>query len=225
MKKLAVVVMMIAIAMFMAAGMASADDHNGRGNPHWGGIHGTYAMTATGNCLWAPGGFNLPPAYPPFISPLAYSSHFMAQGTWFFGPNGKGRAEYTQYGISAPPVVGAPSGNLYFAGAASVKWTFDFTYTVQDGMITGEIVPPAPGEYHAEFLSGPKTGVKYTVDKFTFFGVVSRDHKTLTLNSGSDREHPENPEVQLFSFSDSTTCFAICNSGRVLIRVSDQDDD
>jgi len=214
MKKLAVFLMIPALAMFMVPAMASAD-----GNHHWGAIQGTYAMTAVGNCLWSQGGFSVPPSYPPFVSPSGYSSHFMAQGIWIFGPNGTGRAEYTQFGISAPPIAGNPNSN--FVAAASVGWSFDFTYTVQDGMITGEIVPAALGTYHAEFLSGPKKGLKYTVDTFAFSGMVSSDHKTLTLNSGSDRENPENPEIQLFSFSDLSTCYAICNSGRVLIRVKD----
>jgi hypothetical protein len=213
MKKLAVFLMIPALVLLAASTAPAFDFH------HWGGIQGTYAMTATGNCLWAPAGFN-PVNY---LSSNAYSSHFTAQGIWIFEANGTGKAEVTQFGITAPPVVGAPDGNLYFAGAASVKYSFDFDYTLTYG---GEI-NVWPKNLHATFLSGPKKDITYTVEPvepqgapapIKYFGMVSNewDHKTLTVNSGN--------ELQLYSFTTPAgasggTCYGICNSSRVLIRV------
>ncbi len=208
MRKLAALFMIPAL-MLLAASTASAFVFH-----HWGGIQGTYAMTATGNCLWAPEGFN-----PKFFSANAYSSHFVAQGIWIFEANGTGKAEVTQFGISAPPIVGAPTTTA--GGAASVKYSFDFQYAMTyDGKIN-----VWPENLTATFLTGPKAGITYTVepaapigstvnpDPIQYFGMVSKewDHKTLTLNSGN--------ELQKYFFNDNTTCYGICNSARVLIRV------
>jgi hypothetical protein len=212
MKKLAAFLMIPALVLLTAA-MATALDF------HWGRIHGTYAMTATGNCLWAPGGF-----FPNYFSPSAYSSHFTAQGIWTFEANGTGNAEITQFGISAPPIVGAPPTA---GSAASVKYSFDFQYAVTyDGKIN-----VWPENLNATFLTGPKVGVTYTVEPaapiestvnpepIKYSGMVSKewDHKTLTLNSGN--------ELQLYSFTTAAgasdgICYGICNSARVLIRVN-----
>jgi hypothetical protein len=207
MKKLLVFIMLPALVLLAASSVSAFDFF-------WGRIHGTYAMTATGTCLWAPDGFN-----PKFFSPNAYSSHFAAQGLWNFEPNGTGKAEVTQFGISAPPIVGAPTTTA--GGAASVKYSFDFDYAMtHDGKIT-----VWPRNLSATFLTGPKTGITYTVEPaapigstatpepIAYSGMVSTewDHKTLIINSGN--------ELQKYFFSDETTCYGICNSGRVLIRV------
>lgn len=212
MKKLLVFIMLSALVL-LAVSSASAFDF------FWGRIHGTYAMTSTGNCLWAPNGFN-----PMFFSPMAYSSHFAAQGVWNFEPNGKGTAEITQFGFSAPPMVAVPTmPPANAAAAASVKYSFDFDYAMTHG---GKITV-WPRNLNATFLTGPKTGTTYTVEPaapigseaspepIAYSGMVSNewDHKTLILNSGN--------ELQKYSFSDNTTCYGICNSGRVLIKVQD----
>ncbi len=62
-KKLAVLVIIVAIAMFFVWAMASADDHKGKKS-----IRGVYAGTGGGTCIIAPGGFNptnLIPIFPP----------------------------------------------------------------------------------------------------------------------------------------------------------------
>ncbi len=140
MKKLAVVVMIIALATFMAA-MASAD-----GNHYWRGIHGDYAMTGTGNCLWSPNPFTPidPPTSPPedmtdlmtaYRADLTYSGHFSVQGLLVFRVDGTGSAEFTHFGIGAPPVLGAPTGT--FGVSASLKFHLAFEYHVNsDGTIT-----------------------------------------------------------------------------------------
>jgi hypothetical protein len=208
MKKFAALLIIPAV-VFLAVSTGSAFDF------FWGRIHGAYAMTSTGTCLWSPDGFNAV-----YFSPTAYSSHFSAQGIWHFEPNGTGSAKITQFGISAPPIVGLPET----AGvAASVMYTFDFDYAMTyDNKIT-----VWPRNLAATFLTGPGTGKTYTVEPavpngstatpepIAYSGMVSKewDHKTLILNSGN--------ELQKYSFSDGNKCFAICNSGRVLIRVQD----
>ncbi len=56
MKRLVAVVMMIAIATFMAAPPASAQDRG------WGAIQETYGMIASGSCLHSILGFTFEPA-------------------------------------------------------------------------------------------------------------------------------------------------------------------
>jgi hypothetical protein len=190
MKKLAVVVMMIAIATFMAAAMASADDHDG-----WG-IHGQYAMTGAGTCIYAPGGFNA--NFTP-IGPTNWSASNMVQGSWTFKRHGKGTTSGKLFGTAATPFA--------VPNATSIEFAFDFTYTVtDDGTIAVEMVP---GTFLATALTGPSAGLTYTVDIYSFVGMVSPDHKTLTLNNAN--------EVQTLSLSNGTTNHAICNIARVLI--------
>jgi len=201
--------MVAALVIFMATAMASADDPHG-----WGAIQGTYAMTATGNCLWAPEGF-----YPNDFSPNGYSAHFVAQGLWTFDPNGTGAAQVLHSGMSAPPIVGAPGGNLYAVSAATQQYTLEFTYTVtHDGQLS-----LAPTNLQATFVTGPNATLTYTTvpvrpDPIIWTGMVSKDHKTLTLNSGN--------EIQFYTYRDQAgttvkTCYGMCNSARVLIRVND----
>lgn len=211
MKKLAVFLMIPALVLLVSATASAFGSHW-----YWGKIQGTYAMTATGNCLWAPDGF-----YPNNASPKAYSSHFTAHGIWTFQANGTGKAEITQYGFSAPPVVGAPGDNHYFAVAASVRYRFDFDYAMT---YKGEI-SVSPKNLSATFLSGPKAGVTYTAEPaapigstvvpepIQYLGMVSKewDYKTLTLNSGN--------ELQKYIFDNGEQCYGICHSARVLIRV------
>ncbi len=211
MKKLASVVMMIAIATFMAVA-ASADGH------HRGYIQGTYAMTGTSNCLWAVAGFD------DHLNAIAgkpvFGTHNSAQGNWEFWRNGTGHTTYTQFGIT-PPGPTIPPGTS--PNASSLKFDFKFTYTVtDDGQITVEMLP---GTFQGDFLTGPNANLTpektFTIDNLTFVGSVSRDHKTLTLTGENDlttlRQYQGGSQVSV--------CPVICNTGRVLIRVSDQDDD
>ena len=195
----------------------------------WEAIQGTYAMTASGNCLWSTDGFNVPP-YPLYTSPSAYAAHFTAHGTWTFHKHGKGTAHYIQVGLTSPPIAGNPNPN--FVSASSVEFLFTFTYVVEDGMITVSMDPIPLADfhypfvkYHAKFLTGPKvlSATYWLIDRFTFVGRISSDHKTILLNSGENLDNPEAAalEVQTFHFSDGSKCYGLCNSGRVLTRMSE----
>jgi hypothetical protein len=208
MKKLGVLVMMIAIATFMAAPMASADGH---GHHSWG-IQGEYAMTGPGSCLYSRVPFNdKHQALDPTNSWIASK---LTEGTWTFERHGKGKAQYTLYGIAAPQ----PAFNNIGVGDSDAV-SFEFTYTVMDdGTITGELVP---GTYVDTFLTGPSAGNGWwsTFDKLSFFGMVSRDHKTLTLNSANEIQ----TATIFFSSTSSRLLYEICNYGRTLIRVDEDE--
>jgi hypothetical protein len=208
MRKLAVIVMMIALATVLPVTMASADDHH-----HWWGIQGTYATTGPGACLYSLSGFNSDLTVP--SGGVSWIASKLAVGTWTFNRNGTGRAQDTVYGIAGPP-YSSPTGD-------SAEISYDFTYSVaHDGTITVEMLP---GTFVGTYATGPNAGKEpprtFIVDKFLSFGKVSTDHKTLTLNSAN--------EVQTFTIYrpdlvNQLLVPAICNYGRVLIRVSEVDD-
>jgi len=184
-KKLAVVVMMIAVTTFTTAAMAAAADHD-----EWA-IHGEYAVVATGSCLHSTLGFEnlIPPPGSPVWTPkpgsVVWGAPIMWQGIWTFERNGTAVASLTNNIITLPP--GDPLGNPPTPpGARPVHFLFPFTYQVTpDGEIT------------------------VAFGQMTLIGMVSMDHKTLTLGSAN--------QVQQIPGSK-----AICNVGCVLIRVSDE---
>ncbi len=195
MKKLAVVVMMIAMATFMAAAMASADDQGG-----WS-IPGEYAVIATGACLHSTGGFvnvnpNLaPPIWVPADGSEVWGAPVMAYGTYTFERDGTVGVSVTNNIITLPP--GDPilfATYPHFVGARQVPPPLTpspFTYQVApDGVLT--------------VWQGP----------LTLTGMVSTDHKTLTLANG-DQVQPYLPSTAHPNSS------AICNVGRILIRVGE----
>jgi hypothetical protein len=188
-KKLGLLMIITVMAPFIMAAMASAHDHD------WKGIHGEYAMMSSGTCLLSPGGFN--PNYTP-IGPSSGGSN-IATGIWTFERNGKGTLRQgTQLSLTFPP---SPS-----ASASVAEFSFDFTYKVTDGgTITVDMVP---GTFKAEYVTGPLAGVTFTYE-FSLFGMVSQDHKTITLASGN--------EIKQINLSNGTSVYAICNMARVLI--------
>jgi hypothetical protein len=196
MKKLVIIVMMIAIATFMAAAMASADDHDG-----WG-IHGQYAVIATGACLHSTGGFvnvNPNPAAPPIWTPAegseVWGAPVMAYATYVFERDGTGGSSVVNNIITLPPGDPILFANYpHFVGARQVLPALTptpFTYQVaHDGVLTVQ--------------QGP----------LTLTGMVSTDHKTLTLANGDQVQ----PYLQSATHPNSS---AICNVGRILIRVGE----
>ena len=237
MKKLAVVGMIIAVATFMAVAMASANDH------HWGGIRGDYAMTGVGTCINSPGGFtaNFAPQGLAVLSGVSnnFSGSNLFTGTWSFERNGYGQVQGHLFGTATYPYP--------FPNASSIYFSFSFTYSVtHDGTITAVMDEDS---YLATFKTGPSTGMSFklkgfsppvtpptpladltqedtaTPDPLSFGGRVSTDHKTITLDSANQIQR-----VRVYASPDGTGTpinrnYQICNVGRVLIRVSDQDDD
>jgi hypothetical protein len=211
MKRLAAVVMMIAIATVIAATLGSAQDSG------WGAIHGTYAMTGVGTCINSPLGFqaNFTPKFIPGTSTygLNFSGSNLYTGTWTFDGYGRGQVEGYLFGTATSPYP-TPNASMF-----SIK--FDFTYTLtHDSTIDAKLTD---GTFLATGISGPLAGATYRVEGITpsgdpqallFSGKASTDHKTLTLNS-------EDIQIQKITVSTGMTNYQICNVGRVLIRVDE----
>jgi|PlaIllAssembly_1097288.scaffolds.fasta_scaffold11417_4 hypothetical protein len=150
MKKLAVVLMIPALVMLMAP-LAVA------GQAGWGAIHGTYAMIATGSCLYSTLGFY--GDHTPVAESAVWGATTMAQAVWTFDSRGTGAVTHGwNYVLDLPP--GAPG-----VGPIARQHDFSFTFHYEvdhDGVIT--IYPP----------SGPN-----------ILGVFSTDHKIVTLGSAN----------------------------------------
>ena len=114
MKKLAVVVMMIAIATFMAAAMASADDRAGKK-----AIEGEYAFTGPGNCLVSTTGFDS--NYAPNPGGQVFAVTQIWEGVYTFKRDGSGTitASHRSLDLPAGPIE-----------LANISW--DFSYTMTD---------------------------------------------------------------------------------------------
>jgi hypothetical protein len=156
MKRLAVLVMMMAIAAFVPAAMASADDHDG-----WG-IHGEYAMIAAGACLHSTLGFNAD--LTPVTGSVVWGAPVMTEGTWTFEHHGAGVATLTNHIITLPP--GNPAGTppTLVGVHQTVSTAVPFTY---------QITPY--GEITVQLGGLP----------INMAGMVSMDRKTLTLGSAN----------------------------------------
>ena len=205
MKRLALVVMTIATATFMAATMASAQED-------WNAIHRTYASTGTGTCLNSAGGFNT--NYTPVSTAVLASQLYT--GTWTFEKNGwSGEFHGTLFGL-APSGAGSPN---------TFDVSFPFTYTFVDDGIT---VQMDESQFRATNLTGSLTGLMFTLKGYLppipsasptaaqplqFSGTMSADHKTLALSMGN--------QIQaVIRLSDNAVInYQICNVGHVLIRV------
>lgn len=206
MKRLALVVMVIATATFVTLAVTSAQED-------WRAIHGTYASTGTGTCLNAGStGFN--GTYVPVAGPASFFGSQLYTGTWTFAHHGSGQFEGTLFGTAVPP-NGAPN---------TFQVSFPFTYTFTDGVVNVLMDEP---HFLATGQTGPLVGKTFTLEGFLpptvppgttelrqnlyFAGMMSTDHKTMTLSMGN--------QIQKVTVSNGVINFQICNVGHVLIRV------
>jgi hypothetical protein len=200
MKKLAVVVMMIAIATFMAAPMASADDH------HRWGIHGKYAVTGANGCLAAPFGFDSSLTAIDGVSGFGFQTW---EGTYTFERNGTGLMQVLFHDVGATPNAGG-SGNIEWRFAYTVTDERNITFTIDGSTYSGQWLtgPMAPGT------------VLFTVTG-SYSGVISPDGKQIfvtwgaplmQINAGAQPPIP-NAHLEL-----------ICNGSFVLFRLGDARD-
>ena len=154
------------------------------GDRGWGAIQVTYFMTATGGCLHSSLGFNA--NLTPTTGSAVWGAFAMPQGTWTFESDGTGSVSGMNYILDFPP------GSPVFGGpiARQSPISFNFHYEVTPaGAIT--VYPPVPPNLD---------------------GMISKDHKTLTLSNAN--------QVQAVG----ALGYAICNFSRVLIRVNDKND-
>ncbi len=168
----------------------------------WGAIQGTYAMSATANCLhwWS----DAPTAI--------WGASNMIQGFLRFESDGKGTAWGNNWPITPPPATPV-------CGNGEFSW--DFTYRVTtEGAITVWI---KPGTFYGKNLVN---GVTFTSDncgtgaddRCTLFGMVSSDHKTMSLATPAS---PDGSHAQGYIFPNGKTFYANCSIARILFRAGD----
>jgi hypothetical protein len=167
-RKLAVFVMIAAIAMFMVVGIASAGNNNL--------VTGDYAVTAGMSCMATPFGFNdkLIANVPASVSNISITF----QGIGTFKHDGTGSLETTGVQLSIPQVPGPPP---FTPSGSAFQFSFTFTYNVADNdTIT---IDADKDSFQVTYDTGPITGATFTADIYSLSGMVSADHKTLTLGS------------------------------------------
>ena len=196
-KKLAVFVMIPAIAMFMAVAMASAGNNNSK-------VTGEYAVTAGMSCLITPSGVNdnLTPVNPTAVG----SNSITLQGIATFNRNGTGSMESTGVFIIPPPA--RPPG----PNANAFHFSFTFTYDVaDDDTIT---IDADENSFKVTLHTGPLTGKWFTFDTYSLSGIVSADQKTLTLG-------PPTTTINTLTFNTNPPppLKIICNGSYVLTRL------
>jgi hypothetical protein len=171
--KIAVFVSIAALAMFIAAPMASASGYD-----FWWRmlIRGEYVFTGSGACTLAPTGFkeNFTPKDPG----LAWMGPNFWAGVYTFNSNNTGKMEAHQVYHDGPP--------FYGAGAANLSW--EFTYEMDGPEITFTLIPHT---YSLEYTLGPNTRVlpKVVPPSLAYFdkpwtGRISPDGRTLFVFYG-----------------------------------------
>jgi hypothetical protein len=197
MKKLAVFVMIPALAMFMVPALASANWY------YWWGIQGTWEMNSSGSCLHSSEPyFQNPQRNNWWTAPSdsqVYAGVTVANGTWTFESTGwlTGKGTYTQtiYATILPGGADLMNGipvNLEVRVLPSQK-PVEFTYEITP---SGDITV-------TETASGTK-----------LYGRISKDMNTMTLLSANSPVTIANP---LFANT-------ICNFARTLIKVNGEHD-
>jgi hypothetical protein len=169
-KKLAVFVIVASITMFIAAGMASADLSFHKA------IRGQFAATTEATCMIAPFGFN--PNLTP-INGVGVISMQNRQSIFTFEKNGTGSVTANGSVIQLSYI--GPNGPVP-PSSASQTISFDFTYTVDDGMIT---ITQVPKTYFVTFTSGPNNGLTYQVEGASIKGTITPDGKNIILNTNA----------------------------------------
>lgn len=219
MKKLAVFVMMAAIATFIPVATASAGDREWKAidDHHRKAIVGEYALVGGGNCISTLAS-NWDPNNPLTVDPTKVSaSSYHAYGTLTFKHDGTGTINFTQVSthttIPAPP----PPPNSFWRPSLA-QASYPFTYTITgDGEFT---FAAKPGTFTATYYDPlhPETEL-YTVviDQYHLTGWVSADHKTIVVATPA-------PEIRTVSFVLTPTIpflKLICHDSHVCTRLSD----
>jgi hypothetical protein len=206
MKKLAVFVVIGAIATFIMADIASA------WSPGWWPGHytiwGQYAFTGENTCLIAPLGFN--PNLTP-INGVGVIQTSSREGVFTFRYDGTGSAHINPSRVVALQI--GPTGSV-LPSAGTQEITFDFTYTLKDdGTIT---IVVGPGPFISEALTGPDAGKTFNVEGVSMDGVITPDGESMTLNGGAPDVYTITPSIVSGFVTKS-----ICHGSGVLIRQHD----
>ena len=152
MKKLAVFMILPALAMFIVPVIASADDDA------WKNFHGTYQMTASGSCLHSSLPYFKNPDNGRWTAPIGsqvYAGVTVANGTWIFKHEG-GTYSQTIYATILPGGDISIPVEVRVLAAKNVAFTYAITHS-------GDIT------------------VTQTNNGIQSFGSISIDKKTMTL--------------------------------------------
>ncbi len=196
-KRVAVLVIIAAIAVFMV-GMASAANN--------ANVTGEYAFSGRVSYILTPSGFN-PTTLIPSDPSSVTSNSINCQGIFTFKRDGTGTFDSTGVLLALPPQVSPP-----IPRANAFTWWFTFTYDVaDDDTITIDAVK---NSFHVTFDTGLGGGVvSFTADTYPLSGMVSVDHKTITLGSPTTF-------IQTLTFKPSGIVLqGIPNSSYVLTRL------
>jgi len=205
MKKLAVLMMIPALAMFMAVAMASAE-HN-----HRIAIQGTYEMVSSGSCLHSSEMYLRNPTNGRWTAPndsKVYAGVTVSNGIWIFNHNGSGEYSQTIYATILPG--GADSMPVTVGGV-----TTDVPVPLEVRVLASQ----TPVDFTYEITPSGNITVTETVSGIKLYGSISIDKKAMTLLSANN--------VQ--DFGRNLFGYTICNFARTLIKVGeierDADDD
>ncbi len=178
--KLSIFVIILAIAMFIAFGMASAAD---RSFPK--AVRGVYAAIGNGSCLLAPAGFNPSGDFTPNYG-IGVISVFNRVGYFTFEKDGTGLASFNgsstnfPYAIPNPPPT-PPTQFPSSAASQTISWGFSYTVT-KGGIITITQDPDTP--FVTTFTAGPRKDLTFTGTGISFEGTITPDGKIITLSGG-----------------------------------------
>jgi hypothetical protein len=171
-KTLAAFAIIAAMAIFTLVGMASASDQQWRK-----AIHGEYAITGTGACLFAFAGFNenFTPKGPP--EAVSGPGPNFWDGVVTLEKNGHGKIDARQRYMD----INDPQFPQGAAGLVQISW--EFTYTVDRGKITFTEIPET---YSLKYVQGPLAPLEFTGFAFsdTYDGYISADGKNLIVSFG-----------------------------------------
>jgi hypothetical protein len=166
-KKLAVFVMIIALAIFMAV------------SPAWAGgrqtIQGEYAVVGSAQCAMSSPGINPETLLPEGGGSLSPSPVNFYNGTYKFSHNGWGSASLTGKGFNNGP---PPD---FFVGGWVQLLEFEFNYTVEDGEITFTTIQGTDASTTIAGQGPPPLYLSSGPQK----GNISPDGKTLLIHCGA----------------------------------------
>jgi hypothetical protein len=184
-RKMAVFVIVAAIAMITVVAMASAGDIQGRTS-----IQGQDYFIGAGPCLLAPGGFNS------MLQPNTGKDGPWAmtdatwEGVYSFKPNGEGTFHAIYRVVDMPSLKWPPAapgeeqptlGSVPNAGAAEISWKFSYTLS-EKGRITFQY---ETGTYSGIWSYGPQAGAPlYLKISGPYYGVLSPEGNNIVVTWG-----------------------------------------
>jgi hypothetical protein len=144
-------------------------------------VSGTFAYTNALSCVGIvpPATFNS--SFEPSAAPIFLSTSNDA-GKITFKSDGTGSVNVVQGVNTVTPV---PPGDYVSTDSSVSSWTatYQFTYTVSNGLITTQLTPST---YTATFSTGPHAGETATQDVLSTVGYISKNGASyLSINNGT----------------------------------------